>query len=46
MVVAARRIGVIEQWRNPLACSLRNALFGAPPSAAIERQQLDSWKLP
>jgi 2-polyprenyl-6-methoxyphenol hydroxylase-like FAD-dependent oxidoreductase len=46
VLVAARRIGVIAQWRNPLACGLRNAFFGALPSAAIERQLLDSWKLP
>jgi 2-polyprenyl-6-methoxyphenol hydroxylase-like FAD-dependent oxidoreductase len=46
VVVAARRVGVIAQWRNSFACGLRNAFFGALPAAAIERQLLDSWKLP
>jgi 2-polyprenyl-6-methoxyphenol hydroxylase-like FAD-dependent oxidoreductase len=46
VVAAARRIGVVAQWQNPIACALRNALFAALPSAVIERQLLDSWKLP
>jgi 2-polyprenyl-6-methoxyphenol hydroxylase-like FAD-dependent oxidoreductase len=45
-VLAARRLGAIAQWQNPVACALRNALFGVLPSAVVERQLLDSWKLP
>jgi 2-polyprenyl-6-methoxyphenol hydroxylase-like FAD-dependent oxidoreductase len=46
VVTAARRIGAIAQWQNPIACALRNTLFGVLPSAVTERQLLDSWKLP
>jgi 2-polyprenyl-6-methoxyphenol hydroxylase-like FAD-dependent oxidoreductase len=46
VVVGARRIGAIGQWRNPIACTLRNTLFGLLPQALLQQQLLDAWKLP
>jgi 2-polyprenyl-6-methoxyphenol hydroxylase-like FAD-dependent oxidoreductase len=46
VVLTARRLGAIGQWHNPIACALRDALFGLVPQALVARQLLDSWKLP
>ena len=46
VVVAARRLGAIAQWRSPLACALRDALVGAVPAALLKRQLLQGWRLP
>jgi 2-polyprenyl-6-methoxyphenol hydroxylase-like FAD-dependent oxidoreductase len=46
VVVAARRLGAIGQWQNPLACALRDGLFSLMPVSATKRQLLDAWRLP
>jgi 2-polyprenyl-6-methoxyphenol hydroxylase-like FAD-dependent oxidoreductase len=45
VVATSRRIGSVAQWQNPLACALRNALFGLMPPSAVEKQLLEAWKL-
>lgn len=40
IVVRSRRIGVVGQWQNPLACALRNRLVKW--SAPLQMRQLDS----
>lgn len=46
VVVTARRLGVIGQWQNPLACALRDTLFSWLPLSSTKRQLLDAWRLP
>jgi 2-polyprenyl-6-methoxyphenol hydroxylase-like FAD-dependent oxidoreductase len=46
VVVTSRKLGAVAQWQNPLACGLRNALFGSMPTALLKQQMLDAWRLP
>lgn len=46
VVTAARRVGAVGQWQNPVARGVRNLLFGAMPASALRRQLADSWTLP
>lgn len=42
VVVTARRLGAIGQWQNPLACWLRDGLFGLMPASLTLRQMRDA----
>jgi 2-polyprenyl-6-methoxyphenol hydroxylase-like FAD-dependent oxidoreductase len=46
VVVAARRLGAIAQWQNPLACAARDALFRLTPASVMKKQLLEAWRLP
>ncbi|MBI5517118.1 MAG: FAD-dependent monooxygenase [Deltaproteobacteria bacterium] len=46
VVTAARRLGAVAHWHNPVAIWLRDHALRWTPSSAIARQLLDAWKLP
>ena len=46
VVTAARRLGAIAQWQNPLACAARDTLFRLTPASMVKKQLLEAWKLP
>jgi 2-polyprenyl-6-methoxyphenol hydroxylase-like FAD-dependent oxidoreductase len=46
VVVTARRLGAIGQWRHPLACAVRDGLLSRLPASATLRQLRDAWLLP
>jgi 2-polyprenyl-6-methoxyphenol hydroxylase-like FAD-dependent oxidoreductase len=41
--VESRRLGSIGQWRNPLACMVRNTLFRASSTPALRRRLEELW---
>jgi 2-polyprenyl-6-methoxyphenol hydroxylase-like FAD-dependent oxidoreductase len=43
VVKAARRLGAIAQWQDPLACRLRDAVFAATPACLARRQLAAAW---
>ena len=45
-VRVARRLGVIGQWQNPLACMARDTMFSLMPASLMKKQMLAAWKLP
>jgi 2-polyprenyl-6-methoxyphenol hydroxylase-like FAD-dependent oxidoreductase len=46
VIKAARQLGAIAQWSNPVATAMRNVVFKSVPSSMLRRQLADSWKLP
>ncbi|MEQ1908148.1 MAG: FAD-dependent monooxygenase [Vicinamibacterales bacterium] len=45
IVMRARRLGQIAQWRHPIAVRARNALMRLTPRAAAEKQVRDLWRV-
>ena len=45
VVMRARRLGQIAQWRHPIAVRVRNALMRFTPRAAAERHVRDLWRV-
>ena len=43
IVMRARRLGQIAQWRHPIAVRVRNTIMRLTPRAAAEKQVRDLW---
>lgn len=46
VVVAARRLGAIAQWSNPLAVALRDMLLRLTPDSVVRKQMQSLWAPP
>ena len=45
IVMRARRLGQIAQWRRPIAVGARNTIMRLTPRGAAERQVRDLWRV-